>query len=122
MGQRLVHVHVEFQPVQKHRSVFVGHQVSDETFFGQLFWGKKKKKIIVFFSFYYGRNVCIHGKNGRVTIVTDVNAAKKYRRKCTILNTRFKTFFRFDSAVAIVREKRSWTRASVTRKKSERAV
>lgn len=58
--------------------------------------GEKEKKIIVFFSFYYGQNVCIHGKNGRVTIVTDVNAAKKYRRKCTILNTRFKTLTFFD--------------------------
>jgi hypothetical protein len=33
VGQRLVHVHVHFQPIQKHRRVLVAHHVSDETLF-----------------------------------------------------------------------------------------
>ena len=38
MGQRLVHVHVDFQSVQEYWSVFVGHEVANEALSAQQSW------------------------------------------------------------------------------------
>lgn len=48
MAQRLVHVHVDVEPVQEHGRVLVRHQVPDQSVLGEGFWKKSGERVSVF--------------------------------------------------------------------------